>query len=278
MKKLFLISVLCLMCILIQAQSIAVLHFNGGAGVSQNDADGLTGIFITYFHPKGYTIVERTQIDKVIEEQGFQSSNMTQSQMVRVGEILNVQTIMIGDINIIMGQFNVDVRGINVETGRITVTGGATFATTSLRDGMQDLAQRLASKLTDYVDLGLPSGTLWKDQNESGGFYTYDQAIAKFGGDLPTKEQLEELKNSCQWTWTGSGYKVTGPSGEFITLPAAGFRDCSGSVNGVGSSGRYWSSTPSGSGYARNLDFNSGLVYMSDDIRCGGLSVRLVQD
>mgnify|MGYP007111695800 CR=1 FL=1 len=28
----------------------------------------------------------------------------------------------------------------------------------------------------EYVDLGLPSGTLWKRQNESG-FYTYEEAL-----------------------------------------------------------------------------------------------------
>ena len=41
-----------------------------------------------------------------------------------------------------------------------------------------------------YVDLGLPSGTYWKESNESG-FYNYDNAVSKFGDKLPTKEQLE---------------------------------------------------------------------------------------
>ena len=72
-----------------QAQRCAVLEFKAGVGVSQSDVDGISAIFITYFRPAGYTMVERTQIDKVIEEQGFQRSHMTQSQMVRVGQILN---------------------------------------------------------------------------------------------------------------------------------------------------------------------------------------------
>ena len=49
-----------------------------------------------------------------------------------------------------------------------------------------------------YVDLGLPSGTLWKEQNEIDGFCTYEQAMALFGNDLPTKEQWEELILSCK--------------------------------------------------------------------------------
>ena len=128
----------------------------------------------------------------------------------------------------------------------------------------------------EYVDLGLPSGTLWKDKNESG-FYDYDAAMRAFGGKLPTKEQLEELKNSCQWTWTGSGYKVTGSNGNSIILPAAGYRDDFGDVIRVGSDGYYWSSAPFGSELAWYLYFNSSGVGVYIGFRCLGQSVRLVQ-
>lgn len=135
-------------------------------------------------------------------------------------------------------------------------------------------AQRAADP-AGYVDLGLPSGTLWKDKNESGGFYTYDEAMKAFGNDLPTKEQFEELKSSCNWTWTGNGYKVVGPSGASITLPAAGYRNGS-NVDYVGSYGNYWSSTPNGSDYAFSLYFFSGGYGVSYGYRHYGFSVRLV--
>lgn len=130
-----------------------------------------------------------------------------------------------------------------------------------------------------YVDLGLPSGTKWKDKNEDGGFYTYDEAVSKFGNKLPTKVQFEELLNSCNWTWTGSGYKVTGPNGQSITLPAAGGHYCNGPVCDVGSDGRYRSSTPSDFDDAWYLHFYSGGHLMDyGNGRCARLSVRLVQD
>ena len=129
-----------------------------------------------------------------------------------------------------------------------------------------------------YVDLGLPSGTLWRDKNEEGGLYTYDEAVSQFGSRLPSKEQWEELKAECQWSWTGSGYKVTGPNGNSITLPVTVDRNCDGSVNNVGSFGDYWSSTPKFSEYAWNLFFDSGGVGMYFSSRCCGYSVRLVQD
>lgn len=133
-------------------------------------------------------------------------------------------------------------------------------------------------KAQGLVDLGLPSGTLWRDKNEEGGFYTYDEAVSQFGSRLPSKEQWEELKAECQWWWTGSGHKVTGPNGNSITLPAAGCRYCGGSVKYVGSSGLYWSSTPKDSENAWYLYFRSGGWYMSYYSRCYGNSVRLVQD
>ncbi|MCR5423723.1 MAG: hypothetical protein K6E93_03055 [Bacteroidales bacterium] len=133
-------------------------------------------------------------------------------------------------------------------------------------------------KAKEFVDLGLPSGTLWKDKNEDGGFYTYEQAVNKYRDDLPTKEQFEELKNKCRWTWIGDGHKVVGPNGNSIVLPAAGYRDSDGDVNCVGYCGHYWSSTPDGSGYAWRLYFYSGGVYMHGLDRCDGRSVRLVQD
>ena len=135
-----------------------------------------------------------------------------------------------------------------------------------------------------WVDLGLPSGTMWKNADEVNAadaeydFYTYAEAVAAFGDALPTKEQLEELKDSCQWTWNGSGYTVTGPNGHSIVVPAAGFRTCDGSVNDVGSRGRYWSSTPHSSDYAWGLYFASSGVGMGGNYRCYGNTVRLVQD
>ena len=384
MKKLFSLCMICLLAVSAIAQRAAVMEFKAGAGITQVDVDGLSGIFITYFRPAGYTMIERTQIDRIIDEQQFQRSSLTESQMVRIGELLNLSKIVIGDVNIVMGQYNVDVRVINVESGTIAATEGATFAGSSYREGMKNLATKLASQIaigagptvsaqpsanpqprttpyviygylkvfpndlgtfdaeprqvisrlnesqqfgygswrlptneelalmrannligsgnymtrenkkgivrlvTDkekgvvvtapagYVDLGLSSVTYWKETNESG-FYSYYNAVSKFGDKLPTKEQLEELQNECEWTWTGNGYKVTGPNGESITLPAAGYRSCDGAVNRVGTCGCYWSSTPDDSDYAWSLDFESSRVNMYNDKRCYGLSVRLVQ-
>ena len=142
------------------------------------------------------------------------------------------------------------------------------------------------SAQTGYVDLGLPSGTKWKDSNENGngtGFYTFDEAVSAFGDKLPTKEQFDELRVYCTWEWQNNGgYKVTGPNGNSIVLPAAGIcLPWEGEVYYVGSGGFYWSSTPIDSECAWNLIFYSNCVTMADDDLYGrnlGCAIRLVQD
>ena len=135
----------------------------------------------------------------------------------------------------------------------------------------------IALSAQKFVDLGLPSGTHWKTTNELG-FYTYDDAVSKFGKNLPTKAQFDELKEYCEWIWVGRGFKVVGPNGSFIFLPASGFRNCEDGEEEVGKCGYYWSSTPTNSFDAWNITFKSDAVNIYDDERCNGQSVRLVQD
>ena len=145
-------------------------------------------------------------------------------------------------------------------------------------------AQRIAkeeAELRKYIDLGLPSGTLWKESNEGGdyAYYTFDEAINKFGNKLPTKQQLEELISKCTWRWIGNGYKVIGPNGNSIILPAAGSRDYdSDNVTHVGTNANYWSSTLYSSYSAWDLLFSATYgASMGYNYRDFGFSVRLVR-
>lgn len=157
------------------------------------------------------------------------------------------------------------------------------------------------SPVTDenYVDLGLPSGTLWATRNvgatnpEDYGDYfawgetepkeyyhasTYkwndsetstihlskyntkeangtvdgktvldpedDAARANYpNGQMPSKEQLEELIANCTWTWTQvngvNGQLVAGPNGNTMFLPATGYR-LQGKLYSAGTHGSYW--------------------------------------
>ena len=98
---------------------------------------------------------------------------------------------------------------------------------------------------------------------------------------MPTKAEMEELKNRCTWIWTTlngvKGYNVKGPSGKCIFLPAAGFRLASG-LGDAGSYGYYWTASlregyPNDAWYLR---FDSGGWFMGSSGRGHGRSVRAV--
>ena len=110
-----------------------------------------------------------------------------------------------------------------------------------------------------------------------------DVAHVKWGGSwrMPTKAEVEELNSKCTWTWTSQndikGYKVTGPNGNSIFLPAAGSRKGT-SLERCGSIGHYWSATLSGNDEAVYLGFYDGTHTWDDSNRSYGRNVRPVTD
>lgn len=73
-----------------------------------------------------------------------------------------------------------------------------------------------------------------------------DAAYVNWGSGwrMPSLDQIKELKEKCKWTWTSmgghNGYKVVGPNGNSLFLPAAGCSFGMGSES-VGSYGYCWS-------------------------------------
>ena len=70
----------------------------------------------------------------------------------------------------------------------------------------------------------------------------FDAATANWGDawQMPTEAQLQELVEKCDWVFEGNGYKVTGPNGNSIFLPADGYRYGNEQI-GKGTAGYYTS-------------------------------------
>ena len=110
-----------------------------------------------------------------------------------------------------------------------------------------------------------------------------DAAHVNLGGNwrMPTKAECQELLDNCDDAWTddynGTGIKgrifTSKVNGKSVFFPAAGYCYDS-SVDGVGSSGIYWSTSWYSSSSAWRLYFHSGNrdLYYGD--RYYGLSVR----
>lgn len=123
-------------------------------------------------------------------------------------------------------------------------------------------------------------------QGDIAGNLSYDAARANWGGSwrMPTKAELEELKDRCTWTWITinghNGYWVEGPNGKSIFLPAAGGRNAN-----IGNHGYYWSSTPPAADAGVGADDSAYFLYFGSVLRSvdwgnryGGNSVRPVSE
>lgn len=114
----------------------------------------------------------------------------------------------------------------------------------------------------------------------------YDAARANWRGEwrMPTAEEWEELCDNCDWEWETQnghdGYKVTGPNGNSIFIPAAN-RLYGDHHSYSGSMGNYWSSTPHGGNVNKAYDMGFLKGYksmMGSEDRYFGCSVRPVMD
>ena len=114
----------------------------------------------------------------------------------------------------------------------------------------------------------------------------YDAATANWGGSwrMPTKDEMRELVDHCEWTWTRvngvNGSKIVGPNGSCIFLPAAGGRGGS-SLDYAGYDGYYWSSTPEDDyddSFAYGLDFCVDYGYVDPYGRSYGRTVRPITE
>ena len=166
-----------------------------------------------------------------------------------------------------------------------------------------------------WVDLGLPSGTRWATCNVGastptayGNYYAWgetttkssytednytyssnpttlpssaDAATANWGSGwrMPTYDEMYELQSNCTVTLTTqsgvNGRLFTGPNGNSIFLPAAGYRYDS-ELNGAGSYGYYWSSSLRNTDYAWELYFDSDRCVVIISYRYYGFTVRPV--
>ena len=259
---------------------------------------------------------------------------------VLMGDVNGDGKINITDVTLLITSvLNDDVTWINLETADMNGDGmiNITDVTLVIAVAMNWSEQPQEG---DWVDLGLPSGTIWATRNvganapeDYGDYFAWGETAPKDYYDwttyklcngtyrtmtkyctsssygyngfvdnkteldpeddaayvnwglswrMPSREQQRELCEKCSSVWTTqkgvNGRLFTGPNGNTLFLPAAGYR-WSDSLSGVGMGCFYWSRTlyssnPYRAGY---FYFSSGIVYWDFDNRCSGYAVRAVR-
>ena len=101
--------------------SIAILDLES-RGISAVEAASLTDRLRTSLvRIGGVTVVERGQMQQVLQEQDFQLTGCTSDECaVEVGQLLGVNTMVAGSIGKVGSTYSIDIRTIDVGTGKIT--------------------------------------------------------------------------------------------------------------------------------------------------------------
>lgn len=144
--------------------------------------------------------------------------------------------------------------------------------------------QSTLTKYNSYVDYGYNGYVDYKTVLDP----IDDVASVMWGGDwrMPTKDEYDELVNSCLWEWTTqggvNGYKITscipGYTDRSIFLPAAGASSSGSTASNKGREGFYWQSNVSLCPYhSWNFYIRPGFFSVGDDSRKNGYSIRPVK-
>lgn len=106
------------------------------------------------------------------------------------------------------------------------------------KDREEEIPMELRTNQVEYVDLGLPSGTLWStDYERLDGkiqYLTYEKAKTM---KLPTKRQWDELYSVCKWKciFCSNHYyaaECVGPNGQALRFICTGLIRYTTVVNG----------------------------------------------
>jgi hypothetical protein len=188
MKKLFPVFYLFLLFASIPAQdktNIAVLDLEGS--LSTSELLTLTSkLTVELMNTGRYTVIERSQMQEILKEQGFQQTGCTNTECaVQMGQLLGVQMMVAGNIGKIGSMFSIGLRTIDVETGKIEKNISVDFKgsiedvlISGIRKAVSSLTGiRMAVQISDLGDVG--AGDIYVSSDPSGGEICLDGMLVE---------------------------------------------------------------------------------------------------
>jgi len=140
---------------------IAVLPFNNGGSYGQQKEDfdalerGIAGMMISELTQNpAARVVERQEIQRLVDEQNLGAQGRVEaSTAAKIGKLVGARYMVMGTFIDFYGDFRVDVRLINAETGEVVKTESERMQ----RDHLYDIIRNVAGRL--MKDANLPALT-----------------------------------------------------------------------------------------------------------------------
>lgn len=122
---------------------------------SNNLGNSISEMMVTaMIQTNRFKVIERTQLDKIMEEQALgQSGALDEQTALDVGNILGVNAIVVGSVSSIKTTIEMDVRLLNAQNGEaITASSGSASHESQIREAVNRMAKEIAAK-ADKIEI-----------------------------------------------------------------------------------------------------------------------------
>ena len=182
---------------------VAILDFENTSGISKYDGFGkaMSNMLITdlknSIHPKKVTFLERSQLNKILEEQGLQKSKKFDNKTaVNFGKLAGVKYVLVGSVYVLDGVCNLTSRLVDVETSEIV---HAKESNGQIKEWLK-LKTVLAEELSMAMSNPVKIETEYTNKETSEGVITqYAKVIDKIDeGDVKGAQEMTEMLSAVQ--------------------------------------------------------------------------------
>ena len=139
---------------------VAILDFENTSGIDKYDGLGkaMSNMLITdlknNIHPRKIVFMERSQLNKILDEQNIQKSkNFDKSTAVNFGKLAGVDFVIIGSIYVLDKHCNITTRMVNVETSQITHSKEVDGSINNWMTLKSNLAQQFANAVNNPISI-----------------------------------------------------------------------------------------------------------------------------
>jgi TolB-like protein len=128
--------------------NIAVLELENN-GISSTEATAITNRLRTEMFNTGlYNVLERTKMNDILKEQGFQQIGCTNSACaIQIGQLLNVEYMVMGSADKVGELISLNIRMVNVSTGRIVRSVVEDCLNCPIEDVMTNLIKKVVTQM-----------------------------------------------------------------------------------------------------------------------------------
>ena len=193
-----------------QTTKVAILDFENTSGKTEYDALGkaISSMLITdlanNIHPKKVEFFERSQLNKLLDEQKLQKSkNFDAKTAVDFGKLSGVNYVFLGSVFVLDGTCNFSSKLVDVQTSKILLAKDVSGKIEAWLQLKTQLSEAIANQLNNPITID----PLYKDQSTS------LSTINQYGKILTTMDQgdmdkAEQLRSVFQETTPNFKYFI----------------------------------------------------------------------